>query len=145
MIKDLLERLGRLGVELSLGEEVITVDDGRKAVVTTKREINYKALLVAPGRHGFQFLQNVMHSLSVPYVDNIVDIGLRVETRIEHYPIVNDYYDPKFYFPEKVRTFCTNSGNAHVVQERYVTSRGDVWYSVNGHAYSLTRRRTTDW
>ncbi|MFA6890711.1 MAG: FAD-dependent oxidoreductase [Sphaerochaetaceae bacterium] len=136
LIKDLLERLGRLGVELSLGEEVITVDDGRKAVVTTKREINYKALLVAPGRHGFQFLQNVMHSLSVPYVDNIVDIGLRVETRIEHYPIVNDYYDPKFYFPEKVRTFCTNSGNAHVVQERYVTSRGDVWYSVNGHAYS---------
>ncbi len=69
-------------------------------------------------------------------MDNIVDIGIRVETRIDHYPIVRDYYDPKFYFPEKVRTFCTNSGDAHVVKERYTTARGDIWYSVNGHAYS---------
>jgi uncharacterized FAD-dependent dehydrogenase len=136
LIKELLARLSSLGVELSLGEEMTRVDEANKIIRTQKREIGYRALLVAPGRHGFQFLQDLMRSLSVPYVDNIVDIGIRVETRIEHYPIVTDYYDPKFYFPEKVRTFCTNSGNAHVVQERYVTSRGDVWYSVNGHAYS---------
>jgi uncharacterized FAD-dependent dehydrogenase len=77
-----------------------------------------------------------MSTLSVPFVDNIVDIGVRLETRIEHYPIVKDYYDPKFYFPEKVRTFCTNSGNAHVVKERYATSRGEQWFSVNGHAFA---------
>ena len=77
-----------------------------------------------------------MNSLEIPFVDNIVDIGIRIETRLEHYPIVRDYYDPKFYFPEKVRTFCTNSGNAHVVRERYATSRGDIWYSVNGHAFA---------
>jgi len=136
LIKQLLKRLGELDVGLSLGEEAIGIDETGQTVHTSKRDIPFKTLLVAPGRHGFQFLQDVMHSLSIPYIDNIVDIGLRVETRISHYPIVRDYYDPKFYFPEKVRTFCTNSGNAHVVQERYVTNRGESWYSVNGHAYS---------
>ena len=77
-----------------------------------------------------------MDSLNVDYVDHVVDIGIRVETRQERYPIVADYYDPKFHFPGKVRTFCTNSGNAHVVQERYQSADGAVYYSVNGHAYS---------
>lgn len=136
LIKSLQERLLALGVTLSLGEKMVSVEDGNNIIRTDKREISYKLLAVAPGRQGFQFLQDVMHSLDVPFIDNIVDIGIRVETRIEHYPIVHDYYDPKFYFPEKVRTFCTNSGNAHVVQERYLTDRGERWFSVNGHAYS---------
>jgi uncharacterized FAD-dependent dehydrogenase len=140
LIKELIARLGALGVDLSLGETMERVDQERRVVITEGREIEYKALLVAPGRKGFNFLQELMHSLSIPFIDNIVDIGIRVETRIEHYPIVRDYYDPKFYFPDKVRTFCTNSGNAHVVRERYATGRGDQWYSVNGHAFAPDSR-----
>jgi uncharacterized FAD-dependent dehydrogenase len=141
LIKELLAKLEERGVKLALREEVLSIDNKEKVVKTNLREIGYKTILVAPGRQGFKFLQDVMHSLNVPYMDNIVDIGIRVETRIEHYPIVKDYYDPKFYFPEKVRTFCTNSGNAHVVKERYVTNRGDVWYSVNGHAYAANENK----
>jgi uncharacterized FAD-dependent dehydrogenase len=63
-------------------------------------------------------------------------VGVRVETKQERYSIVNDYYDPKFLFPEQTRTFCTNSGNAHVVQEKYTSAAGNIYYSVNGHAYS---------
>ncbi|MDD3930094.1 MAG: FAD-dependent oxidoreductase [Sphaerochaeta sp.] len=140
LIKQLLAQLAEAGVELALGEAMESVDKENRFIITEKREIGYKKLLVAPGRKGFHFLQDLMHSLSVPFIDNIVDIGLRVETRIEHYPIVRDYYDPKFYFPEKVRTFCTNSGNAHVVRERYATNRGDQWYSVNGHAFAPDSR-----
>lgn len=140
LIKQLLKQLEEVGVSLSLGETMLSADDEKQVILTDKREIAYKCLLVAPGRKGFHFLQELMDSLNVPFIDNIVDIGIRVETRIEHYPIVNDYYDPKFYFPEKVRTFCTNSGNAHVVRERYATSRGDQWYSVNGHAFSADAR-----
>jgi uncharacterized FAD-dependent dehydrogenase len=136
LIKELISQLEELKVELSLGERMLTVDNEAKFIKTDKREIAYKALLIAPGRGGFHFLQEMMQHLKVPFIDNIVDIGIRVETRIEHYPIVRDYYDPKFYFPNKVRTFCTNSGKAHVVKERYYTSRGDLWHSVNGHAYS---------
>ncbi len=141
LIKQLLAVLAEKGVTLSLGEAMLSVDNHAQVITTDKREIQYGTLLIAPGRKGFHFLQQVMHSLEVPFVDNIVDIGIRVETRIEHYPIVKDYYDPKFYFPEKVRTFCTNSGNAHVVKERYATERGDEWYSVNGHAYSADKNK----
>jgi len=140
LIKELLVQLQEKGIELSLGETMVSVDEPRKVVQTSQRDIGYKTLLIAPGRKGFSFLQRVMRSLKVPFIDNIVDIGLRVETTIERYPIVNDYYDPKFYFPEKVRTFCTNSGDAHVVKERYETDRGDIWYSVNGHAYAAEDR-----
>lgn len=139
LIKQLLAALETKGIVLSLGEAMLSVDNADKTITTDKRKIGYRTLLIAPGRKGFHFLQQTMHSLAVPFVDNIVDIGIRVETRIEHYPIVKDYYDPKFYFPEKVRTFCTNSGNAHVVKERYATERGDEWYSVNGHAYSADK------
>ena len=140
LIKQLLAQLAEAGVELALGEAMESVDKEKRFIITEKREIGYKKLLVAPGRKGFHFLQDLMRLLSVPFIDNIVDIGMRVETRIEHYPIVRDYYDPKFYFPEKVRTFCTNSGNAHVVRERYATNRGDQWYSVNGHAFAPDSR-----
>lgn len=140
LIKQLLAQLAEAGVELALGEAMESVDKEKRFILTEKREIGYKKLLVAPGRKGFHFLQDLMRLLSVPFIDNIVDIGMRVETRIEHYPIVRDYYDPKFYFPEKVRTFCTNSGNAHVVRERYATNRGDQWYSVNGHAFAPDSR-----
>lgn len=141
LIKELLQKLEERGVKLALKEEVISVNNKDKTITTNLRTIGYKALLVAPGRQGFHFLQDVMHQLGVTYMDNILDVGIRVETKLEHYPIVKDYYDPKFYFPEKVRTFCTNSGNAHVVKERYVTSRGDVWYSVNGHAYAANEEK----
>ena len=141
LIKDLQERLRHAGVVLALGETMTDIDNRAKTITTDKRTLGYRSLLVAPGRQGFHFLQEVMQKLDVTYVDNIVDVGIRLETRIEHYPIVKDYYDPKFYFKEKVRTFCTNSGNAHVVREKYATARGDIWYSVNGHAFAADEKR----
>ena len=141
LIKKLQKELDEKGITLSLGEEMLEIDNRKKVIKTDKREIGYKTILIAPGRQGFHFLQNVMRMLGISYIDNIVDIGIRVETRLEHYPIVKDYYDPKFYFKEKVRTFCTNSGNAHVVKEKYATARGDIWYSVNGHAFKQDESR----
>ncbi len=80
-----------------------------------------------------------MSENGIAYADNAVDLGIRIETRQEHYPIVADYYDPKFIFPKKVRTFCTNSRAAHVVQESYDDGHGGRWHSVNGHAWSGAR------
>ena len=139
LIKKLTAGLISAGVDVCLNEEMLTIDGESKWIETGTRKIGYESILIAPGRKGFKFLQDILDSLSVSYVDHIVDIGVRIETRIEHYPIVEDYYDPKFMFPEKVRTFCTNSGNAHVVQERYVSRHGRTYYSVNGHAYSNKR------
>jgi len=80
-----------------------------------------------------------MNAANIPYRDNIVDIGVRVETKEERYPIVRDYYDPKFLFPKRRALFVTNSRSAYVVQERYGDAQTGYWYSVNGHAWSSSR------
>lgn len=139
LIKELTARLSALGVTLSFGEKAISLDPERHVLTTSSREVNYGDLLVAPGRGGFAYLQKLMSDCGITFTDNVVDIGVRIETREEHYPIVSDYYDPKFMFPKKVRTFCTNSRAAHVVQEKYEEEDGKVWYSVNGHAWSGAR------
>ncbi len=136
LIKTLVNSLTEKGVEFSFGESLISTDEKAHVALTDKREIAYKSLVIAPGRHGFDFLRKFMDKTGIVYRDNSIDVGIRLETREEHYPIVKDYYDPKFLFPEKTRTFCTNSGSAHVVQEKYTSSKGETYYSVNGHAYS---------
>ena len=141
LIKKLCGELETLGVEFSLGNEVLSVDEEKKCIQTGKGTYEFDHLIIAPGRQGFSFLQKVMKDLGIFFMDNIVDIGIRVETRQEHYPIVSDYYDPKFHFPGKVRTFCTNSGNAHVVQEQYTTHDDKTFYSVNGHAWSKNKKK----
>ncbi|MGL4982573.1 MAG: NAD(P)/FAD-dependent oxidoreductase [Treponemataceae bacterium] len=136
LIKELTTRLEEKNVEFGFNEALISADEKNHIAVTDKREISYKSLIVAPGRHGFDFLRKFMDSLGITFSDNSIDVGLRIETKEQNYPIVADYYDPKFMFPESTRTFCTNSGSAYVVQEKYTTSSNQVYYSVNGHAYS---------
>jgi uncharacterized FAD-dependent dehydrogenase len=136
LARKLIEDLKERGVEVSLKETVTGVRVEDAVAVTDRREIRYGSLVVATGRKGFGFMQDLMDSLGVEYIDNIVDIGLRVEAREANYPIVRDYYDPKFLFPEKVRTFCTNSGRAFVVKEKYTTRGGRDYFSVNGHSFS---------
>jgi len=139
LIKGLTLKLKALGAELSLGEMMLDIDMERKTAITDRRELRYRDLILAPGRGGFAFLQNIMNKAGIAYRDNVVDIGLRIETKEERYSIVRDYYDPKFFFPKKTRTFCTNSRSAYVVQEKYGDQESGLWYSVNGHAWSSSR------
>jgi uncharacterized FAD-dependent dehydrogenase len=132
LIHSLIEKLKNLGVEVGLKTEVKSIKkDNKKVVLKNGEEISFDNLVIAPGRADYDWLQEQMKILNVDFVDNIVDIGIRVETKEEHYPIVKDYYDPKILFPNKVRTFCTNSGCAHIVKEKY-----EGYYSVNGHSLS---------
>ncbi|GFE62048.1 FAD/NAD(P)-binding protein [Geobacter sp. AOG2] len=134
LIQRLMAELADRGVRIQLQREVTDVreaDDGVDITVGGTEHLRAGMVIMAPGRKGFGFLQRIMEQHAIPYIDNIVDVGIRVETRLDNYPIVRDYYDPKFYFPERVRTFCTNSGHARVVLERY-----EDFSLVNGHALS---------
>lgn len=133
LINALLDILKNKGVEVRLKTEAKHDVDAKRKVLYLENgtSINYGKLILAPGRKGFSFLQDVMNHLDIKYIDNTLDVGIRVETKLENYSIVNDYYDPKFYFPGKVRTFCTNSGYALVVKENY-----KHFNLVNGHALS---------
>jgi len=136
LIRKLTAEMKSRGVTFALEENVLNIDAEKRIMKTNIRELEYKNAIVAPGRSGFRFLQHIMASNNIEFLDNMVDIGIRVETRIEHYSIVKDYYDPKFYFPGGVRTFCTNSGAAFVVREKYNGLHNEPYYSVNGHAFS---------
>lgn len=134
LIRRLMDELADRGVSVMLKREVSDVAEKRDGALITvegSEILHAGTAIVAPGRKGFAFLQQAMEQLGVPYVDNILDVGIRIETRLENYPIVRDYYDPKFYFPDRVRTFCTNSGYARVALERY-----EEFSLVNGHAFS---------
>ena len=136
LIRGLTYRLEQAGVVIQTKCTAGKVKKKEKILETSIGQIRYKKLLFCPGRQGFNYLQDIMQSLDVSFIDNIVDIGVRIETKLENYSIVKDYYDPKFYFPEKVRTFCTNSGAAYAVREKYTSKNAQQFYSVNGHAYS---------
>lgn len=132
LIKSLLGKLQNLGVHVALKTEVKMLDKTNKELtLTNNTHISFNHVILAPGRNDYEWLQKQMHILDISYSDNIVDIGVRIETKEQHYPIVKEYYDPKILLPGKVRTFCTNSGCAHVVKEKY---KG--YYSVNGHSLS---------
>jgi len=137
LIQGLLDKLRSLNVEIRLSTTVDKIKDQNRNILILEdgSELSYNKLIIAPGRKGFDFLQNIMNDLGVKYIDNSLDVGVRIETRLEHYPIVKDYYDPKFYFPYKTRTFCTNSGHALVVKEKYKD-----FSLVNGHALSSDRK-----
>ncbi len=109
--------------------------DNKLIIMSDNSKIEFTDLIIAPGRAGFKWLQDIMHSIGVSYSDNIVDVGIRVELLQNNYPIVSDYYDPKFLFPYLTRTFCTNSRAAFVVKEKY-----ENYYSVNGHSFSNDRK-----
>lgn len=138
LIRRLLSQLESLGVRILLKKEVMEVSgkEGKEDVTFADGErISAESVVVAPGRKGFRFLKEVMEQAGVGYVDNIVDVGIRLETSVDSYPIVRDYYDPKMYFDKGVRTFCTNSGHARVVLEQYQDFK-----LVNGHALSRETR-----
>ena len=137
LIADLIAKLEALHVKVALKTEVKELSSTKKELTLSDGEIiSFNHLILAPGRADYDWLQEQMDTLGVSYSDNIVDIGVRIETKEENYPIVRDYYDPKILFPNKVRTFCTNSGCAHIVREKY---KG--YYSVNGHSLSRDNER----
>ena len=134
LIQHLQDELARRGVCFLPEREVTDVFDdtaGTGVVISGVETVRGRQLIVAPGRKGFSFLQQIMERMGIAYIDNVVDVGIRVETTVGNYPIINDYYDPKFLFPDGVRTFCTNSGHARVVLERY-----QGFNLINGHALS---------
>lgn len=137
LINSLTKQLENLDVDIALETEVLSLEKSQKKINLQNGEsISFKNIILAPGRADYDWLQEQMDTLHVSYNDNIVDIGIRVETKEENYPIVKEYYDPKILFPNKVRTFCTNSRCAHIVREKY---KG--YYSVNGHSLSSENER----
>ena len=122
------------GAEIRTEEEVLSIDHKIKTIKTTRGEISFDRLLIAPGRSGARWLNNIVNELKIDFVYNPVDIGVRIEVpAMIMEEITRVTWDPKIYintptYDDSVRTFCV-SPYGYVVREKYKN-----FSLVNGHS-----------
>ncbi|MEG2453524.1 MAG: FAD-binding protein, partial [Clostridia bacterium] len=102
-------------------------------------------IVVATGRKGADWLENICRTYDIKRKAGVVDIGVRVECRNEIMEEVNNVlYESKLIgyvepFNDKVRTFCQNPGG-FVSQENYDNNLA----TVNGHSYKDRKSENTN-
>ncbi len=122
----------------------ILVEDNRVRGVKSASGNEYfaKYVICGPGREGSRWLFDEARRLGMHFINNPVDIGIRVELPAGVMePITSRLYESKFIyyspsFDDKVRTFCMNPCGEVVLEN----SEGVV--TVNGHSYGDRSRHT---
>jgi len=136
-INDMVKFLEKKGVEILENADVSEiVKDGNKYKIdyNKNKSISSKKVIVAPGRTGAKWIQELADKYKIPYLSQSIEIGVRVEVRKE---ILEEFcsviYDPTIFiktdtYGDEIRTFCTNPGG-YVTKENYYG-----YICVNGHA-----------
>ena len=140
------------GVEIMFGVECknLILKDGvcRGVEIVIKGEedqIYAERTIVATGRRGADWLEDICAEHNIAHQPGTVDIGVRVEVRNEVLEQVNNVlYESKLIgyphpFKNKVRTFCQNPGG-FVSQENYDNDLAVV----NGHSYKELKSDNTN-
>ena len=124
------------------GEKCLGVKIANK---TNLEEIYADHTVVATGRRGADWLEQLCTDHGIAHQPGTVDIGVRVEVRNEVIEKVNKVlYESKLVgypkpFKNKVRTFCQNPGG-FVAQENYDNDLAVV----NGHSYKELKSDNTN-
>ena len=136
------------GVELRTNTEctdLIIKNNKCIGAIVNGEDIYADVVVVATGRRGASWLENMCVEHLIEHDAGVVDVGVRLECRNEVMETVNKYlYEGKFIgypepFRDKVRTFCQNPGG-FVAQENY----DDGLAVVNGHAFKETKSDNTN-
>ncbi len=135
-IHNFTEYLKNAGVDILENACVSDIEEnnGTYKVIYNDKEVEAKYVVVAPGRTGAKWVQELADKYKIPYISQSIEIGVRVEVRKE---ILKDLcsviYDPTIFiktatYNDQIRTFCTNP-------EGFVTKENYYGYiCVNGHA-----------
>ena len=140
-IQNFTDYLEKNGIEVLENSEVIDIHSIKKDLheITYKHgkkeiKVNAKKVIVAPGRTGAKWIQELADKYNISYVSQSIEIGVRVEVRREVLEdITNVIYDPTIFiktdtYQDEIRTFCTNPGG-FIAKENYYG-----YICVNGHA-----------
>ncbi len=140
-IKDFTNYLENKGVDIYQNADVLDIVSKSKneheLIVKTPKEeksLISKNVVVAPGRTGAKWVQELADKYKIPYTSQSIEIGVRVEVRKEILEdITNVIYDPTIFiktdtYTDEIRTFCTNPGG-YVTKENYYG-----FICVNGHS-----------
>ena len=128
--------------------DIKTIDKDTHEVtyVTGKKSTTIvgKNVIVAPGRTGAKWIQELADKYEIPYLSQSIEIGVRVEVRKEIMQEITDIiYDPTIFiktdtYGDEIRTFCTNPGG-FVAKENYYG-----FICVNGHALKEVKSNNTN-
>lgn len=138
LIAEMTEYVKSKGVTFHTSEEVKSVlaEDGAvRGVVTGRGEYTARAVILAPGRVGAEWMGAQARALGLSLSQRGIEVGVRVEVPREvMQEICEVIYDPTFFirttkYDDQTRTFCTNDGG-FVALENY-----QDFVCVNGHAY----------
>ena len=117
----------------------VTYETGKNS-----KTIKSKYVVVAPGRTGAKWVQELADIYNIPYNSQSIEIGVRVEVRKDIMEdITNIIYDPTIFiktktYGDEIRTFCTNPGG-FVAKENYYG-----YICVNGHALKEIKSNNTN-
>jgi uncharacterized FAD-dependent dehydrogenase len=116
--------------------DILTRDNNKVYGVKTAQGDAFEApkVIIAPGRDGSTWLDEILKKRNLTMLNNQVDIGVRVEVSDVIMRDINKHlYEGKFVFNAspgtRVRTFCSNP-SGHVVVENH-----SGIMAANGHAY----------
>jgi len=138
-INNFTDYLESHGVEVLENSDVLDIEENDNYKVLYKigkqtKEVNSKYVIVAPGRTGAKWIQELADKYNIPYISQSIEIGVRVEVRKEILKeICSVIYDPTIFirtntYNDQIRTFCTNP-EGFVAKENYYG-----YICVNGHA-----------
>ncbi len=137
VIESMFKGLEVSGVEFMLNTRVedLIVEDGVCVGVKTASDVvRAGSVLLAPGRIGARWVDQLVREHGVKATFGPIDVGVRVEVpALIMAEVVEVNHDPKFHirtptYDDFVRTFCTNH-EGWVVKENY-----DGLVGVNGHS-----------
>ena len=120
-------------------EHEVTYETGKKNTT-----LDAETVVVAPGRTGAKWIQELADKYNIPYLSQSIEIGVRVEVRKDIMEeITNVIYDPTIFiktktYGDEIRTFCTNPGG-FVAKENYYG-----YICVNGHALKDIKSNNTN-
>ena len=128
--------------------DIKTTNENKHEVLYNKNDkietIKSKYVIVAPGRTGAKWVQELADKYSIPYLSQSIEIGVRVEVRRDIMQDITDIiYDPTIFiktktYGDEIRTFCTNPGG-FVAKENYYG-----YICVNGHALKEIKSNNTN-
>ena len=137
---DLIDRADVTDIKtISEDDHEVTYKTGRKETTLTGKKV-----IVAPGRTGAKWIQELADKYNIPYLSQSIEIGVRVEVRKEIMQEITDIiYDPTIFiktdsYGDEIRTFCTNPGG-FVAKENYYG-----FICVNGHALKEIKSNNTN-
>lgn len=127
--------------------EDLIVENGKLQGIATGggEKLHYDKVILAVGRIGNDWMQNIALKYNIKFDVNPVDIGVRVETN----RAVTDYFTNYLYefkilyltstFEDKVRTFCVNPGGFVATEQNE-----NNLFTVNGHSFRNKKSENTN-